>query len=340
MKYNLFCVNTEYHFLLSLSIVHERFFDNGYKNIFLLLEGTTGRLNNIMDSGQYPFLEIIRITESQPDLKAVLNTIAKQEYSYLFHFYEFNVITAYLRTRINKSCIKVYGEDGTAIYQRYDKLALGSRTRQTINDYKKAFKLNIVSAGIRFQNLVHGQSGYIDELWLTHPELYLSLYKTKKRVEKINLLATPEMLQFAKSFFSKTRSDIQYDNTVFFLGRTSYSPEYLTEEVKLIRELRDKFADKAFYIKIHPLTKAAQKEEYSNIEGIEIITENLPAEILLAQLTNAVIIGVDSTALFYKNEDCTNYALYKYLQEKGVYPSYREIPFPSHVQFYNDSIIG
>src|SRR5690606_10402643 len=126
------------------------------------------------------------------------------------------------------------------------------------------------------------------------------------------------------------------ENVILYLGRVSYSAQYLEFELEFIREVIRENPQRPFYLKPHPLTTQEQHSRYKEVNGLYFLDLAVPAELLIANLETSLILGVDSTSLYFQNASCQYSALYVYFQRNGVYPSFRSIPFPEHVKIYGE----
>jgi hypothetical protein len=333
VKSILFTVNTEYHFLLAISIAADFMAVENTAIKIVLLDDSNQRLKQINDKIQRETIDLVRCdTTSKEGIHRLLDQLIKSRYDYFFHFYEFDLFNSYLINKIKKQTKIVLCEDGTAMYQTYSVKAYGSRFRQTWKLFKKSLRFNLFHFPFPVNSLKHGTSHFIDEIWLTQPELFHT--ERQLTVRKINLLDNNTKVDLTETYFANNLPLQKYENVVFIIGRVKYSDLYLEKEIKLIEAIIDQNVNTIFYLKVHPNTDMQQMNEYEKIEGLHIICDKIPAELYLSKLVNSQIYGIDSTAMYFFNKSCSYTVCYKYLQQLDVYPAYRTIPFPKHVNDY------
>lgn len=331
----LFTVTTEYHFLLTLSIVHEHFNSINNHITILLLDNGNNRLSAIVDKSEIPFIEIDRLKmDISGGIRYFIDKLLQNRFDRLFIFHEYHIVNSFIMARINTNCTIALGEDGTAIYQTISKAALPSRIRQTIKSIKESYRKGIFHFRIPFSSNLHGKSRRIEELWLSQPDLFKHNTAKNKVIRKINLLSTKEAVDFISQFFIVSEFKIP-QNSLVYLGRVSYNPAYLEQEINFLKAYFNTSGLTHFYIKPHPLSTKEQVDSYLANLPVQMISLNIPAELLIASLNKCIVMAMDSTSLYLKNATCRNIVLYTKFQQLGVYPKWRHIPFPVFVQTFN-----
>jgi hypothetical protein len=329
---NLFVSFTEYHLMLCISIIQEHFAGEEYENHIWMLGGNLGRIK--ADSQQLGNIQAEQL-EGKRCLSGIIPAIRQEGWERVFVFHEYEPVSAYIAREIRRDCIRCLVEDGTAMYQQIHKLALPSRIRETFHKLKKSRRLGLLPLGINLVKNTHATSTWIQELWLTHPEMFKprrSQYQDA--IQPVKLLDSETKYQLTLQVFGVEAPE-RLENALFYIGRVSYGDVYMEREIASLQHLAAAKGVERVLIKPHPLSDVAQIRAYQESFGEGcILHSSLPAELHLYGAENCVIAAMDSTALYYNNQRSSYFVLYRLLQQQGAYPAWREIPYPEHVQTY------
>jgi hypothetical protein len=107
-----------------------------------------------------------------------------------------------------------------------------------------------------------------------------------------------------------------------------YKQEAYDVEIEAVKVISEKFPDKLFYIKYHPLTPKNQIKKFKDL-GVLCFSNSIPAELYIKSLTNSIILGFWSTSLMIDNPSCKFYWLHKYLIKKGKMIDYINLTNPT-----------
>ncbi len=330
----LFTPLTEYHFLLTLNIIQEHFLHENYQIRVLLIDHGNNRLSGVTTSQIHHniLLSSLSVTYGR-EVRKGLHEVLRARYDRLFIFHEFDVVTSFVKSKMVRDCTVALVEDGTAMYQKIKKMALFSRLRQTLDNVKHAWAMGILNPEMRFVSNVHGQSRGLKEVWLTNKKLFSTTLPKGVEVKAITILDNTDKVDFVRSYFTTAYEQDIPPRSLLYIGRVSFGDEYLENEIKYLVEYYGNSNLDHLFIKPHPLSTKKQISAYENIQGAVVLKWMLPVELIIAGLKESEVMAMDSTSLFYFNGACSYKVLYAYFQRLGLYPGWRHITFPDHVQF-------
>lgn len=172
----------------------------------------------------------------------------------------------------------------------------------------------------------------IDKLFLTNPDGYDNW--NKKDLARINILNLSELELHLSKVFRFNNSVIK-DISILYLNQPMhYSGDI---EVEFLKKLVKKFPEKKVTIKLHPLTKKELVRRYKAIPQIQLLELDVPAELIIMKLKNAMIVSVSSTSLlFYTPEN--SYFYIRNLFKKNIprLKRYKLVGLPAnHVKMVN-----
>lgn len=336
----VFLIHTNYHFLISMSIISEYYSDTEkyevviirtYKNI-LPIEIDTNYIQF-----EYMIINIATGTDNRllAETKKVICDLANSIVTNFFIFNEDEFIGVYLSIVLGRKGTKVcLAPDGLKAYAIITKSALKYRFFRTIDFYKFLLVNKLSYNFVYFFNIFYGKGKYTHELWLTSPDH--SILKSKP-LKKINIFASKSQLEWFKKIYNFSFDNKLKDNALFYISSIVHDNKLVLEtEIKIINELQIKFPTSKIYLKTHPRTPKPILEELKKIDDIEIIQDFFPAEFYISELRNSIVLSSFSTASLYNNEDVVNFWLYPFYQKHIKTFKYTKIVNPtSHIKIIN-----
>ncbi len=317
-----FLVHTEYHLLISSSIISAHFndtttFENRIYNLFSkrkLVEG----LNTHLVSNEFKVI----CSEGNKQIKSDLQEIIEFAPDFFFYFQEGSPINYYIVANLSKKGTKIaLVQDGLKAYsivnKRFEGLAI---IRDTFRSYKHLFdhKLPLWKAHL-FKNYKYGVTKEINELWVSHPDAFVK--NNKKLIRKIPEISEKNRLELIRGVFNfeqdrfLTSGD---DKVIFYINQPFYNNNNIAIEYLFLKKLIEtNNSIKGVYVKIHRSTSEYHLNFYKKLPIVTIIYDNIPAELLVLSLNNSIVLSGWSTTLLTFNPTCNYYYNYP-IYEKDV----------------------
>lgn len=330
MKNVLFIVNTEGHLLTASSLIFEKFNKATEYEPFILQVGRTGtarfqnEVHKTLLSDNY-----FEIDSEQIEIKKELKELLATRFERVFIFLEQLSINVYLTNYYKKKgAIICLAPDGNKPYYSVDKAALGSRIKVTAKTYLYLFKRKLFYFKPYFLSWNYAKLRPLDEVWVTYPEAFF--FANNKKVIGFKVMPNEQVINEIVNFFNFKISETlkSRDDIIFYTNNILYKQEPYDVEIEAIKSIKEKFPDKAFYLKYHPSTPKNQIEKFKEL-GVITFSNSIPAELYIASLKNAVIIGFWSTSLMVENPNCKFYWLHKFLIKKGKMIDYINLANPT-----------
>lgn len=329
---NVFILGTEYHFLLAMSIIEEHYSSLSYRNQLVF---TGRRLSNI-DAKKLP--ENVYVTtlvfQDEQNLKArVRLEIFEKEIANLFVVHSYRALETYILSQASKNTRRHMMQDGSLFYHKIERPIVLNRIRETIEVYIHLWKKSICFTDLILYRRYLQQSGYIQELWMTHPDLYIEPNPTKP-IHKINLFPKVNSVSTFNNYFDVGKSGEfrGYNDCLIYLALIIKDEDLMLKEVEEIKKLLEKSNKANILIKLHPGSRQRQFEILQQAFGDVVIKNFVPAEMYIANAKESIVVGSASTALFYNNPECKVYALKHYYQRLGIYANWKNVKLPKHVK--------
>lgn len=336
VRNNVFVLGTEYHFLLAMSIIEEHFSAPDDKNQLVF---TGRRLSNI-DAKKLPahVSAITLVFDAENNLKTrVRNEIFNREIANLFVVHTYRALETYILSCTPRKTRKHLMQDGSLFYHKIERPIILNRIRETWDVYRHLWKKKIVFTDPILYRRYLQQSGYIQDLWMTHPDLYIEPNPTKP-IHRITLFPKDNSVRKFNEYFDIDKSGEfkGFDNCLIYLALIIRDESLMHKEVLEIKKLLSTTGKKNVLIKLHPGSKQAQFDVLRAAFGDVVVKNFVPAEMYIANAVNSVVVGSASTALFYSNPNCKMFALKHYYQRLGIYANWKNVTLPSHVVLVDD----
>jgi hypothetical protein len=332
-KVNIFVLGTEYHFLISMSIIEEHFSDGNYFNKFIFLGQRLSQIDTSALPTNSAFTTLF--AETEPDIKKKVNDfIFSDKIENLFVVNAYRIPETYILSKIDRKKTKTHlMQDGALFYNRIEKSVYKNRIKEMSRIYLGLWKRKIFFTDIILYGRFMETSGYIDELWMTNPDIYIGP-KTRKKINRIKLFPKDDSIQkFTRAFKLDHKLTDGLSDYLIYLSVIVRDLTKVPKEIEQIKLLQDRAGKSKVLIKLHPNSSDYQFEKMKEAFGEQVFRNYVPAEIYIANARNSTVVGCASTSLLYNNESCEYYALKKMYQEMGIYLKWLNIQLPEHVTF-------
>lgn len=313
MKSNLFLCTTQYHLFLSLHIIEELYINDVYNNHVIITVGMRNdRINYNKDYYKNVTFSEVDWNElrSRDYLKKMLITNHDQFFYYLSNF----PVHRYIVRKFSKVGTKIIlVQDGMKAYVNHLDLTIKGFLSSLLSNFLEYYKIRYLP-GIIFPyistNYVNDKK--INEFWLSHPSSF-----SKKIYKNQSVYKIPEI---SSGFIKKCSIFFNYENSVKFnTNDILYLTQALIGEIKFneisfLQELSYKFPKSKIYIKFHP-----SPEEDRNVfktalpKAFFLDGAKYPAELLIQNLNQVIILSGNSTAFMFNNQNCRFYYIYPIL---------------------------
>lgn len=100
--------------------------------------------------------------------------------------------------------------------------------------------------------------------------------------------------------------------------------------------MRARFPTKQIVVKLHPTTYPEQERRFNELDKVLTVKTTIPAELIIAYLSGAIVLSFWSTSMLVKNDRCRFYWLFPMLAEAGIKLRRMTIRNPSqHISLVN-----
>lgn len=306
-KSNLFIVSTEYHLMVALSLIEDKF--KAYENIILGIQIPRKRRlpprENIETAHTYLEIECDQsVYVNYPDLRKTLHQLLSNEYENCFVFGETKPIEMYVGTALKKRGVTtILLPDGLKPYKENESGGRFRIFKRHLRNQVFCIVNGLSPKAWRDFSVVYGQSAYIQEIWLINRNHYLG--EKTKPLRLFELLQTPESKSALINLYQRKESNpgIRRSKIIVYIPNILPSQKAELRELFLLKEII-KCSAWPVYIKLHPLTSAEHLKAINTVKGLSILEYKLPAELLIAELMDSIIISPWSTALIINNKNC------------------------------------
>jgi len=321
MKNVLFYIATEFHYMVSLSIIEKYYQGPEYKVFFLVGRNplvSVNRLDHVGFDKNHIILNAgYEITSGKyyPDLAASLKEIKNQPF---FHFVSFVysdplfVYLSYFFRQHKTPCF--LAPDGMIAYVKFNKLNLRSRLYNTFYSYRFFARYRLFFPRWWFTSWEYGRNGYWDYIYAFSPSLpYL---KCEKKIIEIEYTLSDEKTNLlADMYHTDLKAYEGMENAVLILNERHSGEAY---EKELIALIADKLPGYTILFKKHPNTLAKNLEYLRDVKNVTVIDQIFPAELLISKLRHSLVISSYSTGSLYHNPGCRYYWTYPLVERYGV----------------------
>ena len=337
----LFLVHTEYHMMVALSLIADKFDDKQRYDLHIYQTENFSKTRfqfdknvNLLNHLSY---DTIKFEEREfrynKQLVAAINTILKTSYDVFVIFNHHAFLPVFLTKQLYKKGTNIFlAPDGLKPYSNTKKLTPRWSTKTAIKFYK-FLKANQLSFVWYFPTITYANLRVIQKVYVQFPETYNNI--TKKKVEKVSVLYSKRAKQLVNNYFkfNITNELSVLVKTIFYLNIPANDQAIYDFEIKILKELLARFPDYTLIIKLHPLTEEVQKQKFKALKKVLLITKSYPAELYISELLDSIVISFWSTACLINNKNTRVYWLYKALIKNKIMLDYVKIINPTaHIQ--------
>lgn len=315
MKKIAYLIHTEYHLLLSINDIMDKYSDSSLYEIHLIIKRSSksNRLKQDLNFLDLPYN--IKIVDFAIDLKAklipsekqVLDELIAMTFDTLVFFQEQDPITIILINEYKRKGTKIYlYQDGLKPYISH---TMSFSPSLILNDIRQNFWIRkngyAVPNYFSFINCkYYGFLKGIDELFLTFPEAYINWNKLP--VSTITPEYKTTFVDILKRIFNWQDNLLEErKKVIFFMNQPMHDDGSF--EVNILKHLEKKYPNATIYIKNHPLTSQVKLEAYKALNRVKIIDSKIPAELFISQLNDSIVFSLCSTSMFIDNPTCKFY---------------------------------
>lgn len=272
--------------------------------------------------------------------KLLINEILSIDWDTFILFQENDFLNTMLSYNLDKkgTVVRLY-QDGLKAYnplksRSYGQLKIELKVRLFWfkNGYSCDPMLNALNA------YKYGFLKGVKNIHVTFPEAYNNW--NNKNVVKINIEKSNTLFELMKEVFVLHNYILNQTKDVIFFVSQSMRDDNSFER-QLIEYLIAKFDNKKIYLKSHPILFKPYrdfieelKSKYSN--RIEVIDDKLPAEFLIMQLEDSIVISTISTSMFLNNPTCRFYYTFELAKNQiNRFNRYETINPTKHVMSVN-----
>jgi hypothetical protein len=248
----------------------------------------------------------------------------------LFVFTAYRDLETYLLNAVGNGVRRHLVQDGANFYFKISKPVFWSRLKETIKIYRNLWRHGIVLKKLVLYRKHMAQCEFIEQVWVTNPEIYQAPKVSTKPISKINLL-TGKSIEACYRYFDMLEAQ-EYSNAIIYLSSRYTDENAVLLEIAQLKYILDRLKKPRLIIKLHPNAPIIQVNLFRIAFADSVIKNFVPAELYISKAIGTYVIGVASAALYYNNPRCSYYSLVKIFQSIGVFPTSIEVSFPVHVE--------
>lgn len=353
MKKVLFTVYTEYQLIITLNelLVNTEYgTDTTVATIVVKHEDMHKRMDRPFDFEGLGF-NIVHFYDDinykkaiSKETKKIVDSLLAENWDTFILFQENDTLNCLLSYQLYKkgSTIRLY-QDGLKAFNPMKSRSYGQLK------YEFQMRLWWYTNGYKCDPLLNAFNAYrygflkgVKYVHVTFPEAYQNW--NKKKLKKIEITKSVQLFELIKKVFVLDKFMLDnIDNTVFIISQ-SMRDDNSFEKI-LIDYTIKKFPNRRIYLKSHP----TQYKPYRNFieeaktlykNQLTVIDEPIPAEFLILQLRNSLVISTISTSMFLDNPDCRFYYTFEiarpYMPRFDRYNTINPTPHVKTVQSFDE----
>lgn len=298
MKSNIFLVHTEYHLMLSVNLIFDKYTD--YNNLIYYTKRSSRLSGDFFSCEKYIRFSPI-IDQSSLDIYREMCNVHPENF---FYFQSNSATNLYIAYNLHRNGTKIsLIQDGLKPYVVWNKShEFLSMVKDTFLTYKELFSKKMYLYKVMpIYYYRYGRDKFIDELWFSYPEKFP--YNTTKTKHKLPLFSSSS-LDFINRLFDFEINKYDLDS-VLIVGQPAESIDIENEDIKIITQIAH--VNNNVLYKPHPLTQKRHLERIQAIPNIRIVKDGFPVELLMLQLKDTLIISRHSTSMLTNNPSCRYY---------------------------------
>jgi hypothetical protein len=331
---NVFILTTEYHCLLSISIIHDNFTDSAADNVLVF---TGKRLSQIDVKSLPPSVQVVNLID-QEWTKAGVSQFSKGADN-VFVFTAYRDLETYVLIQSEGRAKRHLVQDGANFYFNILKPVFLSRVKETIKIYRNLWRRGILLKRFVLYKKHLAQCDFIDYVWITNPEVYQQPSVSRKPTCLVKLSLSPNSRHDTYKVFG---SEIEsFSNAIIYLSAIMTDETEIRSEIEQLTILLSRVPHERLLIKLHPNASETQTALFQSVFHGSVLKNFTPAELYIANARDSYIVGTASAALFFCNPTCFYFSLLSPYQRIGLFPKWIQVNFPSHVnviEHYDDIV--
>lgn len=319
MKKILIQVNTEFHYMVALSLIDKYYSGPEFDVHFVVFVHPVfkSRLSTVKLDERYTYHHAEydhNVKKVFPDVLELMKFIKGNQFYHFISFLYSDPLFVYLTDYFKDKGTTTYlAPDGMGAYVKFQSKNYRSRLMNSLNSYK-FFKLH----GLKFSRLWFtswdfGKNGYYDAIYAYSSTLP---YLKGKKITEVDYTFSDQSLESLKKTFGVSFDGLPLDNVVLLINERHKVVNY---EKKLIDTVRAQKPGTPILFKKHPNQAAANIEYLKEYPDVIVLDTVFPVELLIASLTNSVIISSYSNCMLYHNPGCKYFWTYPILEKSGEF---------------------
>ncbi|WP_367392679.1 polysialyltransferase family glycosyltransferase [Lewinella sp. LCG006] len=307
-------VHTEYHLLLFINYYLQ---NPDLEYTLYLLQPEDRRFKQELN---FEELKNLCIGYLPPLSKAIYITPAEEEFvvkithekpDIFIFFQEMNLLSVIISSKLKEKGSKVFlFQDGTKAYFELKKFSFGlfkdNFRRRMFLLMNKVIKFKIYDY---FNYYRYANYDFIDAIFLTNPEMYDNW--NNKQIYKIKFTNLDDLRVALQNIFNwDSRILPVSQNVIFYMTQPLHNDG--NAEYEMLTDIASRYSN-TLYIKPHPLTNKKLLERYQSDSRFNVIDSSIPAELFLLNLSDSVVLSVNSTSQLIEYPTLKSYYVYQYL---------------------------
>lgn len=323
MRNVIFQIATEFHYMVSLSIIDKYFNEDDYNYYFIIKvdneRNRGGRLKNVRFRNSHKIIEICYSLEKNlfyPDVLKLIKLVNEKSFWEYIGFHVFDPLYIYLSYLLKKRGTRIsLAPDGLGAYVKFGKVAIGSRLRLTFYAYRFFFNHHLYYPKFYFCNYRFGFNGKPDNLFSFSIENPFA--KKCKSVSIIDININKDNINDLTQIFPIPELPLLETKNVILIIHAGYS-DFDIFVNKLVEYIKYHEPDRLIIYKLHPNYIKESFDKFKGIKNFIFINKSFPVELLIYRLNDSIIISSHSTSMLYNNKKCTYYWAYPILEKLDI----------------------
>lgn len=322
----LFFVNTEYHLFVTLLLIEKW---SLMKSEYLIIIIKSKNRFNDCELNEQPFIIINNELNIKMKKYSVydLQVSAFYQHAEAYFFLDTEYLNCYyIRYLKNKGYRIILVQDGMNAYWIVDDFRY---FKALFRNYFHYLYLHYIH-GLKnlYFNVQWGGSEYVDEIYVTHPELLTQNSKIRKLDLRHSELSLKSL--WAVFNFSNVKT---HDREVLYISQGFVDQKQVEIEKNHVQFLSNYLLslNKSLLVKVHPSIALINYDWFSTLSNVELIKQNYPVELLINDMRNSFIISPFSAANLYFVESNKYFWTFPLF-----YPKWKKNAVPSHIDIVDN----
>lgn len=315
-------VHTEYHLMLMVNEIMKN--PNISYRVYIMTKKNHRRLQLDLDFSSFTnaYFQSILISFNfngnfSKEHKQLLYEISNLKINFL-HFFQENdaVLLSLIKSvkKTNKTCEICLFQDGLKPYNRLKGYSIGMLKgdiqmwqwlwRNGIRELKPLKLLN---------SKKYAFTDEVDTVYLTFPEAYINW--NNKALKKIEYYDHESFKACLEKLFGWHNNLLPVNHgVILYMTQPAHHDPLI--EYDFLKKLKTQL-NRPLILKLHPLTSEESIQKYKSIaKDVFVIDSVLPAELFIMNLTDSIIVSLNSTSMFYKTPTNRYYYVSNFFKDK------------------------